>query len=137
MDRTRQLRVGICLAIAMLAAACGGSDKTEEVTPNASADSVRDCLSARGRSPAELPLSDVGGTALAIDFGQNSVQIYVERSAADVETERRSIRAAEDQVGNTGSSRVILRSDGNVLVSWANEPSDEERALVGACAGVA
>ena len=100
------------------------------------ADEVRQCLSDGTVDFSELPLSDTA-TVFAMDFGPNSVQIFVEPTVDDVGTELAGIRAAEDEVGNTGSSRVILRSEANVLVSWANEPTSDQREPVERCVGFA
>lgn len=100
------------------------------------ADTLRACVerSVSEDDRAEIPVSDLDAPVFAIEFPSNSVQIFVEKDAADVEKEKASIRAAERQ---TRSSPVILRSRANVLVSWANEPSAEQRALVESCAGIA
>lgn len=110
--------------------------------PGVTADpaQVKACL-AQSIDPSkwsEIPLSDFGGQVYGIDFGQNSVQIYVEKDAASVARERDSILKAEAEAGNTApSDRVILHANGNVLVSWANEPTAEQREIVKGCAGFA
>lgn len=131
----RARAIVVPLAMVLLAGACGG--ESEPPAPIEAAD-VRACLQQAGTNWAEIPLSDFGGVVFGIDFGANSAQIYVERSSAEVADERDSIRAAEDEVGNTDAGeRVILVESGNVLVSWANEPTDKQRDVVRECAGVA
>jgi len=80
-------------------------------------------------------MSDAG-TVYGVDFGSNSVLWYIEPDASAVRQKIRSIREAEDEVGNTApADRVILRDRGNVLVSWPNEPTADQRALVERCVG--
>lgn len=96
---------------------------------------VRGCLERSAQRWSEIPVSDFDAPVFAIDFGSNSVQIFVEEDEVAVKKEGEAIREAEVRVGNTGSSRVILNSRGNVLISWANEPADDQRDVVARCAG--
>ena len=121
--------------VLMIAVACGdapGIDTTEDVA----AVDVERCLSdARGPEGfSEIPLSETG-TVYGVDFGSNSVLLYIEPDAAAVRDQMSSIRAAEDEFGRTGPDRVILHDRGNVLVSWPNEPTTDQRALVERCVG--
>jgi hypothetical protein len=120
-----------------LTASCGGASDLVSAGPPVDAADVQGCLTgalgAEGWS--ELPMSDAG-TVYGVDFGSNSVLVYIEPDAAAVRQKMQSIREAEDEVGNTGpDDRVILRGRGNVLVSWPNEPTAEQRALVERCVG--
>lgn len=129
-------------ALLACAAACGGGGKAAAPAPGVSAvpAEVEACLSQTVDESkwSEIPLSDLGGRVYGIDFGQNSVQIYVEIDAASVAAERDSILKAEVEVGNTApADRVILHASGNVLVSWSSEPTAEQRDIVQRCAGFA
>jgi hypothetical protein len=135
MRHVRVRATGASLAVVLLAGACGGQSQP---SAHIEAADVRACLKQAGANWAQVPLSDFGGVVFGIDFGANSAQIYVEGSSAEVADERDSIRAAEEKVGNTGpAERVILVESGNVLLSWANDPTAEQRDVVRHCAGVA
>lgn len=115
------------VAIAM---ACGGAPDVDAVDVDRC---LSDALGTEGWS--EVPLSQTG-TVYGVDFGPNSVLLYIEPDGAAVTDQISSIRDAEIEFGNTApEDRVILRDRGNVLVSWANEPTPDQRALVERCVG--
>lgn len=123
--------------LGVLVAACGGGGSTTESKSSITAAAVRSCLE-RTLDPSrwsELPVSSQGAAVYGIDFGPNSVQIYIERNAIAVTAERASIRVAEDSAGNPDAPRAVLRSRENVLLAWAAEPSADQRSAVEGCAG--
>ena len=124
------MRTGVVIIVLAIAADCGGP-------PSVSAADVERCLADTlgEKGWAEIPLSETG-TVYGVDFGPNSVHLFIEPDASAVEEQIGSIREAEEAVGNTGpGDQVILRDRGNVLFSWANEPTADQRALVERCVG--
>ena len=114
----------------------GSSSKGESVTSKAA--EVKSCLerSVQPGTWAELPVTSQGAPVFAVDFGTNSVQIYIEKNPIAVTTETASIRAAENSTGNVEAPRrVILHPQRNVLISWANEPGQDQAAVVQGCVG--
>ena len=102
---------------------------------------VRSCLQREapsGKWDDISRLSDFGATVFGIDFTSNSVQIYIEKDPVGVDAETLSIRRAEvDMKQTTSPQSVILHSGGNVLVSWANQPTTDQLTVVKDCAGIA
>lgn len=131
------LRSACSLAIVLaVPVACGDTPEVDDA-PEVNAVDVERCLSDELGTEgwSEVPLSETG-TVYGVDFGPNSVLLYVEPDATAVRDQIRSIREAEVEFGNTSpSDRVILRDRANVLVSWANEPTAEQRSLAERCVG--
>lgn len=136
--RPARCLVRLVVGVGLAALGCGGAPNAdtsvaEEINALDVEACLADALGAEGWS--EVPLSD-RGTVYGVDFGPNSVLLYVEPDTSAVREQIRSIREAEDEVGNTGpGDRVILREHGNVLVSWPNEPTADQRDLVERCVG--
>lgn len=150
LDRGRRIGLGACpaeracsfMSLLSIAVACGVPPDTDaaydtDTAADVDAAEVEVCLSeALGTEGwSELPLSETG-KVYGVDFGPNSVLVYIEPDATEVREKIQSIREAEENVGNTATGdRVILRDRGNVLVSWANPPTADQRAPVEACVG--
>ena len=104
--------------------------------PTLQAEAIRGCLT---RSVAATrwktaPLSAIGATVFAIDFGSNAAQIYVEANGENVINEEVAILQVQDK---TRGFPVVMRGKGNILITWKNQPTRTQTSLVKGCAGVA
>jgi phage terminase large subunit-like protein len=119
----------VCLlAVATLAASCGGKDATLY-----SRDKTQACLAAQGvrlGGALDFVATTATGGAFKADLADNSVTVVFGATTADADNINQAYHRFHSQ--NVGIDDV-LRQQGNVVMLWHQHPSDADINRIASC----